>query len=159
MCVALPAAADTAAVRSVLRRLLKPGQERLHMTKESAPRQRLILSRLCEQPVSAVIYRSTFRIQREGRAAIMRRIVTDLVEVDRVTIESAVGQDAHDQRALQEALHGLGRTDLVHYEHREPRHEPLLWAADAVVFAYAAGGELRRQCQPLITHDNQRNRG
>lgn len=120
------------------------------MTKESAPRQRLILARLCEQPISAAIYRSSFPVQREGRAEVMRRIVADL-HIDRLTIESAVGQDQHDVRALQEAVHRHGRHGEFYYEHREPRHEPLLWAADAVVFAYAAGGELRRRCLPLIT--------
>lgn len=123
------------------------------MTKESAPRQRLILARLCEQPISAVIYRSLFPVQREGRAEIMRQIAADS-EIQRLTIESAIGQDAHDERALQDAVHRLGRHDDFHYEHREPRHEPLLWAADAIVFAYAAGGDLRRRCRPLVTGIN-----
>lgn len=120
------------------------------MTKESTPRQRLILARLCEQPIGAVIYRSSFPVHREGRAEIMRRIAAD-PGISRLTIESAIGQDAHDVRALQEAVHRLGRRDGFHYEHREPRHEPLLWAADAIVFAYAAGRDLRRRCQSLVT--------
>jgi hypothetical protein len=80
---------------------------------------------------------------------IMRRIVANRA-IDRLTIESAVGQDEHDVRAIQAEVHRLGRHADLHYEHREPRHEPLLWAADAVVFAYAAGGELRRRCESLI---------
>ena len=150
MCVALVAPADADGIRVALRALLRPGQRRLHMTKESAPRQRLILSRLCEQPISAVIYISGYRIQRHGRDEIMRRIVTEL-NIDRLIIESAVGQDEHDQRALQQAVHETGLRDRLHYEHQAPKHEPLLWAADALVFSYAAGGDLRRRCEPLIT--------
>jgi len=150
LCVALIAPSDAADVRTALRSLLRPGQRRLHMTKESSPRQRLILSRLCEQPLTAVIYDSRYRVHREGRAEIMRRIVTDL-DVERLVIESAVGQDQHDRRTLQEAVHKAGLHDRLHYEHVLPKTEPLLWAADAIVFAYAAGGELRRRCQPLIT--------
>ncbi len=120
------------------------------MTKESAPRRRVILARLCEQSLTAIIYESSHRIQREGRAEIMRRIVANR-DITRLTIESAVGQDMHDVRAIQAAAHRLGRHGDLHYEHREPRHEPLLWAADAIVFSYAAGGELRRRCQPLIS--------
>lgn len=89
------------------------------MTKESTPRQRLILARLCEQPITAVIYRSSFPVQREGRAEIMRQIAADS-DIQRLTIESAIGQDAHDARALQDAVHRLGRHDDFHYEHREP---------------------------------------
>ncbi|SHF77607.1 hypothetical protein SAMN05443575_0870 [Jatrophihabitans endophyticus] len=149
ICVAIVAPTDAASVRSALRQLLAPGQQRLHMTKESAPRRRLILARLCEQPLEAMVYESAYRVHREGRADIMRRIVANPA-IDRLTIESAVGQDEHDVRAIQAEVHRLGRHEELHYEHREPRHEPLLRAADAVVFAYAAGGELRRRCESLI---------
>ena len=149
MCVALIAPADSTAVRTVLRSLLRPDQRRLHMTKESAPRRRLILSRLCELPLSAVIYESRYPVHRDGRSEIMRRIVTEL-EIERLVIESAVGQDEQDRRALQQAVHQAGLGERLHYEHRQPKHEPLLWAADAIVFAYAAGAELRRRCQPLV---------
>lgn len=80
----------------------------------------------------------------------MRRIVTDL-DLDRLVIEPAVGQDEHDRRALQQAVHKAGLHGRLHCEHQQPKHEPLLWAADAIVFAYAAGGDLRRRCQPVIT--------
>lgn len=44
-----------------------------------------------------MIYRSSFPVQREGRAEVTRRIVADL-HIDRLTIESAIGQDQHDVR-------------------------------------------------------------
>lgn len=69
---------------------MKVGQQRLLMTKESAPRRRLILARLCDEPIQAVIYRSSFRVHRDGRAEIMRRLAVD-PDIDRLTIESAVG--------------------------------------------------------------------
>ena len=149
VCAVVVAPNDAALVRSALRQLLGRGQQRLHMTKESGPRRRLILARLCEQPLRALIYESSYRVHREGRAEIMRRIVGSR-DIDRLTIESDVGQDEHDVRAIQAEVHRLDRRDDLHYEHREPRHEPLLWAADAIVFAFAAGGELRRRCEPLI---------
>jgi len=58
-------------------------------------------------------------------------------------IESAGSYDEHDQRALQDAIHEAGLHGQLQYEHVAPKTEPMLWAADAIVFAYAAGGELR----------------
>ncbi len=116
LCVALLAPTDADSVRAALRALLRPGQRRLHVTKESGPRQRLILSRLVEQPITAVIYISRYRVQRHGRAELCVGSVTDL-DLDRLIIESAAGQDDHDQRALQQAVHAAGLHERLHYEH------------------------------------------
>ena len=47
---------------------------------------------------------------------------------------------------------GTGRfPDHATYEHLRPHEEPLLWVADAVVWAHGAGGDWPRRIAPMVS--------
>ena len=65
--------------RSVVRGLTLPGQQRLHMTKESDPRRRSILSALHGLDLTVTLYDAgrTHTHELDARAGCLRQLVTD----------------------------------------------------------------------------------
>lgn len=80
----------------------------------------------------------------------MRRIVCEL-GVDRLIVESAVGQDEHDRAVLFDAVRKAGVEDRFSYAHVAPKTEPLLWLPDAIAWAWGAGKDWRRRVEPVVS--------
>jgi hypothetical protein len=58
-----------------------------------------------------------------------------------------VAQAGRDRQAIARVL---GDDHPLCYEHRPSREEPLLWAVDALVWAFGAGRDWRRRASHLI---------
>lgn len=61
-----------------------------------------------------------------------------------------ISQDAGEKSQISEAKRlGLAPARLT-YAHLGPNEEPLLWIADAVAWAYGAGGNWRQRTRELV---------
>jgi len=109
---------DLDAIRRVLRGLVLPGQRRLHMKDESAPRKRYIATAISVSEVQATIYDAgrRYRNERERRAACLRAIVEDAAQRGDAMLVLT--------RRLARQL-GQPAPDRVHSRGRLPRHPPL----------------------------------
>jgi hypothetical protein len=79
-------------------------------------------------------------IVRDARRAQATRLVVEpvesLVPLDHIAI-------------VRELRRSTGQSILA-YEHVEAKLEPVLWAADAIAWAFGAGGDWRRRIEPVI---------
>jgi|SRR4051794_7317404 hypothetical protein len=144
--------ADTSTVRSKLRQMLLPGQERIHFATESDRRRRLILSTVAGLAPCSWILETRRRPLEVGRAACLTALVQRLapLPIQRMTLESRGNAcDRADRQVISRAIRTTGES-LLTYVHREPRHEPLLWLPDIVGWAYGAGGDWLRRVRPLV---------
>jgi hypothetical protein len=142
-----PGALDVS--RKVLRELRKPGQARLHMVKERASRRREILAAVGRIDVRAWLYEISAR-PTAARPRCLQALVADLVDAGaaQLVLERLETQEHADRRCIRVAL--MAREAVLAYRHEPPRAEPLLWAADAIAWAYSAGGDWRRRVGATI---------
>ena len=127
-------------VRLATAALVAPGK-RLHFHQELASTRRSALELFATMPVrvTIVVCARTHGVSEfHARDACLAAIVRLLQErsVPRLTIESRQ-DDQDDQRTI--VLSRLPEPSLV-FDHRQGLREPLLWVADAVTWAYGAGG-------------------
>ena len=127
-------------VRSATAALSRAGR-RLHFNQELDSTRRAVLEALAVLPLRVhvvVCAREEGVREFNARAACLTEIVRTLQSrsVARLTIESR-----HDDRADQRTI-GRVRQALptMVFEHRDARREPVLWVADAVTWAFGAGG-------------------
>lgn len=135
-----------AAVRQDMRELRKKGQRRVHMTKEGPRRRRAILCQVAGAPVVADIYISG-KPATAARHEILSQMVVDLggTRASLLVLEAMEGQEERDRTSVRLAQQdGYGPPGMT-YEHMRAAEEPLLWIADAVAWAYGAGGEWRKR--------------
>jgi len=144
---------DVQATASALRKLLRPGQNRIHFKSESDSSRRELLAAMCELEVSAVVYRMSGARELEARRACLELLVTSMVEsgARELILESAHASiNARDRRVIRDQLQTIGALDAMSYDHRTPRTEPLLWVADAVAWCAQARGDWIRRSEPLV---------
>ncbi|MCS3789963.1 hypothetical protein HNP11_004161 [Tsukamurella ocularis] len=144
--------ADASAARKALTELRMKGQSRIHFTKESPSRRRLILSTLETLAVEAVVYdASHIRDQREARRCALGAVVRDLavVQAQRLVIELDDSLAEADRRTLFAATREHGIPGLS-YEHVRPTAEPILWVSDAIAWCAAKGGDWKRRAAPIV---------
>lgn len=152
ICAVIITPDDLRTTRGDLRQMLLPGQRRLHFANESPHRRRLLLAAMADLPVRAVMYTSK---QRESiaRELAIAALLIDLVGLrgQRLIIEHREdSQNRHERALIASAVrNGTAPTDLD-YQHLNAHEEPMLWVADAVAWAYGAGGEWRRRVRTLI---------
>ncbi|MFF0575263.1 hypothetical protein [Streptosporangium saharense] len=139
--------------RQALRRLCKPGQQRIHMSSESDSRRREILSGIRGLGMEAHVYQAELkgRSQRAVRDDCLRAAVPDLVlmGISRLVIESC-DQDRQDRLVVHEMLGKAEAHDRMAYGHGRPSSEPLLWVPDALAWAYGKGGDWRRRTDGVV---------
>jgi hypothetical protein len=154
MCAVHVAPAQIHVVRPALTALCLPGQYRVHMTKERPSRRRLILDRIANLPLRAVVYTCAAPPNR-ARPACLRRMVADLVErsTTRLVIEPVESHVAADRFAIERTLEKAEPYRDVVYEHLAARLEPILWAADAIAWAYGIGGDWRRRVRGIVERE------
>jgi len=141
--------ADLKPVRQVLRELRLPRQRRLHMVKERGSRRRHILTTLSHTPIRVRVYQCRAP-STPARRRCLHSLVVDLVDTGaaRLVLERHDTQQRADHQLIQHTVDGLGG-HLTHV-HLRGHEEPLLWAADAVTWAYSAGGDWRRRIDPML---------
>jgi hypothetical protein len=150
--VIVPADLDT--VRKVIRGLVLPGQRRLHMKDESAPRKRSIASAIVASGVQATIYDAGLRhpTERERRAACLQALVADLAGRRSATL--VIEQDetllSWDNQCLIEATRAAGCRDTLTYSHATAASEQLLAIPDAIAWCWAKGGDWRRRIESVV---------
>lgn len=132
-------------------KLLLRGQSRFHMSKESPRRRKEILDRIVEVSFSAYVFEIDNKALKPNTARSHLLIalgahaswssISKLI-FDRSTSESL------DTRVLQDLFQSTGHRLTFH--HTQSSAEPGLWASDAILWAYAKGGDWRRQVMPRI---------
>lgn len=137
-------------IRSEIRDLRRPGQRRVHFAKESNPRRRALLSAYATIGVRARVY-SCAAPSMVARETCLTALVADIVPAGarRLVIESRESMNHHDTRVINSVLRKHGDRRLQ-YLHLRPEEEPMLWAADAVVWAVGAGGDWRRRVDCML---------
>jgi len=151
--VLLPA--DVASVRRAVRGLVLPGQRRVHMTKESAPRRRLIADTIVRSGADAVIF-DTGQVNGDElglRRPCLRAVVAhvDDLGADRLVLERDDSVLRWDRQWLVEITRELSCRDTLRYEHARAAEEPLLAVPDAIAWCWAKGGDWRRRIRPAVT--------
>jgi hypothetical protein len=151
MCAVLIGPKHLADVRRTLIGLCLRGQRRLHLVDERDSRRRLILDRVARLPVQAFVYARPGK-PTDARATCLRAMTADLVAagVRRLVIEPVDGFVHRDRGWIIDELREQGRSIELTYEHVEAHLEPNLWAADAIAWAYGAGGDWRRRIDRLL---------
>jgi hypothetical protein len=138
------------AVRRATAALVGDGR-RLHFHQELASTRRMALELFATIPVSvtiAVCARTHGVTEFNARDACLAEIVRQLQarSVPRLTIESRQ-DDSDDRRTI--ARSRASQPSLV-FDHRQGSREPVLWIADAVAWAFGAGGRWLPLVEPLI---------
>lgn len=143
---------DISTVRKAIADLRMPGQRRIHFTKESDPRRRLILARLVELGVRVRIYHVAGRNEREARALCLAAIAAEAAEsgVTRIVLERDDSIEEQDRRTLYRELEARGIRERIAYSHDTSAGELLLCLPDAVAWSFAKGGDWHRRIDPMI---------
>lgn len=141
---------DVAALRTGVRALCRPGQRRVHFSKEGDPRRRAVLSALVDLGVQAWVYRCG-SAPADGRERCLDALLADIVPAGAtvLVIESRRTMDNLDDEVIKAALRKYG-TGRLTYRHAGPYEEPLLWVPDAVAWAVGRGGDWRRRSESLL---------
>jgi hypothetical protein len=146
---------DLDSLRKMVRGLVLPGQRRLHMKDESAPRKRSIAAAIATSGIRAVVYDAgrRYRTERDRRAACLQAVVTDLAAAGSTTLvlerdDTLLSWD--DQRLIEFTRAG-GCRDTLRYEHRTAATEQLLALPDAIAWCWATGDDWRRRIETVVT--------
>jgi hypothetical protein len=139
-----------ATVEKSLRRLVRPGQERIHFKSESASAKRKLLSSMRTLPVEVNIYVVRARSDKESRTLCLEALVADLARcrVSRLVLEKDESLEEADRRTIAAKLKASG--GYFAYLHAGPKQHPSLWVSDAVAWCHQAGGDWIRLAAPLV---------
>ena len=125
--------------------------KRLHFHEELDSVRRSALELFASMPVRVTVVvctRSHGVSEFHARDACLAEIVRLLQDrsVPRLTIESRQ-DDSDDRRTISRSR--LPEPSLV-FDHRQGQREPILWVADAVTWAFGAGGRWLPLVEPLL---------
>jgi len=145
------ASGDLSALRAVVRGLVLPGQQRIHMTKERDVRKAVIADALIAAGVRATIYDAhTHRRDVDARQACLTALAVDACRhPDPVLVleqDDSVLQ--HDRRHLYQVTRTVAPG--LRYQHARAASEELLAIPDAIAWCWAKGGRWRARIQPTI---------
>jgi hypothetical protein len=140
--------------RRALRALLRPGQRRLHMVKESGSRQRQVLGVIRELAPRVTVYRAV----RDGRSDTLRRAACLMSLVAHscehgaasITLEREDSAEERDRHTIFQQLSRFAPQDRPHYRHVRPSEEILLAIPDAIAWMCARNSIARREIRSLI---------
>lgn len=137
---------NVAVGRARLRSLLLPGQERLHFSHERDSRRRRILDVALEDLTTVVVVQANPSLSPAAqRQLALVELVGQAVRdgVTRIWIEQDDSVVAFDRKVLFDHGRAIEAPESVSYAWLRPRQDPLLWAADAIAWAWARGGAWR----------------
>ncbi len=108
------------------------------------------MTALADLGVSSHVFVGTSRDQRAVRHAVLQEMVRTLrsLGVKRLVLDWREGQDQKDRATIRDAIGGNPEPPFEH-THLRSATEPMLWAPDAVAWAWGRGGEWRRQIEDL----------
>jgi hypothetical protein len=141
-------------LRRQVRKLLLPGQRRLHFKTEGVRRRRALIESLGGLDVEAIVYacRLSNEVRAEdARAACLTALVRELQGrrcESEVYIESRERLDAQDGKTIRRSRQP---EPLLSFQHLLPDHDPLLWLPDSFAWSVGAGGDWLRRIGPLVT--------
>jgi len=145
--------ADLAVGRRTMRRLVLPGQKRLHMKEERDSRKQQILKAVAEINPDIVIFRASSGYGNEvpAHAACIYALTHFAVKAEHLelVLELDETQQRNDEIRLISAMKHYGASAKLAYRHARASEEPLLSIPDAVGWAWARGGEWRSRCDGL----------
>lgn len=158
VCAVIVEARQVTSARQQAVQLLRRGQSRVHMAKESAANRRVILARVSNMSVNANVVTVSVadRSQRTARDLCLRRLVIELLDagVTRMVIESC-DQDRRDTQVIGDALATAGRTGALEVQHLRPHDEPMLWLPDVIAWAFGNTEPWRRLVAALIARETR----
>lgn len=140
--------------RRAIRRLLLPGQRRVHMKKERDGRRKTILDVIATLDASVTVYRAPRQLGNEllRRDLCLDRLVRDLGAAGGVLcLEREESLVVRDQQCIIEARRAARSRETLTYRHESAAGEPLLAIPDAVGWAWARGAEWRRHAGTAVT--------
>ncbi|WP_436492800.1 hypothetical protein [Actinokineospora sp. HUAS TT18] len=140
--------------RTLLRSLLMPGQRELHFKKETPRRRKAVLSRMADAGLRCWIYTADCSDGLEAaRQDCLAALSASLIEVDasRMVLDSRDDRDRIDVATIRRVLGKVARESGLSYEHLCSHQEELLWIADAVAWAFGAGGDWARRVGGIVT--------
>lgn len=129
--------ADEEDLRLAMRKLLLPGQRKVHWRDESDRRREAIAKAIAVTTITnlIVVRAGQIPVRPERRRRLtMERLIHELVQrgVDNVTMESRGKADDARDRALLDSLRAKKLiTAPLRMDHRRGAEDALLWAADA----------------------------
>ena len=138
-------------LRREVRKLLLPGQRKIHFQDEGSRRRRQLLTQATAMELDVTVYVCVHAMGRgaeEARAECLAALVRELQTTDRSTdlfIESRDGGNDIDRATIIAARR---RDPLLNFEHLLPAADPLLWLPDVFAWAVGAGGDWRRRAAP-----------
>ncbi len=154
LCAVWVANSDVNETRRSIRPMCRPGQRRLHFSKEQDSRRRHLLTAFASLPIHARIFVARGRPVAARRWCLeqfVREAVTEFPHrrVDRIAIECRRPvEDDWDRRVIYGELLRLDAE--LPYEHLRAHEDPMLWASDAIAWAYTAGGEWRSRIDNML---------
>lgn len=146
---------DVDTLRKTIRKLVLPGQNRIHMTKESDGRRKEIIGVICAAGgVQAMIYDAARRYSDAvARAKCLQGIIDDIDPSQQtlLVLEQDDSLIRSDRQHLIEMVRASGCRDTLRYEHRRAKSELLLTVPDAVAWCWARGGPWRELISSITT--------
>lgn len=152
MVAAVVVPTDVDALRREIRKLVLPGQRRIHFTKENDSRRRLIISALVKLNIKAHVFHCDSKDAASGREACLIGLVSHAAEHahTRIVLERDDSVEKADRRILYREVDVRELRDELRYALETAHQEPLLWIADAIAWSYTKGGDWKRRIAPLI---------
>lgn len=153
MCSVLIEPGQAGTLRRRVKRLLLPGQSRLHFKKEGVRHRRELASALVELGVDVSIFvcrAGLGRSETDMRRLCLSAVVSDLQDRGgpiSLVLESRHHQDPEDHPVIASSRR---RLPPLSYEHVDGDHEPLLWLPDSFAWLWGAGGDWQRRVAPAI---------
>lgn len=143
---------DLPSARRRMSGLILPGQYRLHMRKENPRRKKQIVAAICGAGITAHIYADRHhRDDLAARSACLQALVNGTAGSDtRLIIEQDDGLVSRDRADLYRYVHQAKPNGAISYQHQRASAELLLGLPDAIAWAWARGGNWRRQARPAV---------
>jgi hypothetical protein len=134
--------------RLALTELLLPGQERVHFKSERDVRRRVILDVILGSGMDGLLLGADPTLApRDQRRQCLERLMFEAEsrKFSRICIEQDDSVLDFDRQRMFEAMRIRNLEAGFSYGWMRPRQEPLLWAADAIAWAWARGGQWRKR--------------
>lgn len=139
--------------RNVIRNLRLKAQPRIHMKSETDARKRQVLLDLQKIEMNVIVYRARKLGATElaRRQQCLRRLIPDSchMEVIRICFERDQTLLRFDRQVILDALRPSQPERRPRYWHDSAVSESLLSIPDAIAWAWAKGGDWKRQCAHL----------
>jgi hypothetical protein len=143
---------DVVDLRKAIAALRMKGQRRIHFAHESDSRRRMILSSLAELGVTSRVYVVVGESDPAARERCLAEVTAEAMQLgaSRLVLEQDDSYVEFDRRVIRRQLASSAGLDRLGYMHERATAEPLLWAPDAIAWAWSRGGDWRRRVGPLV---------